>query len=47
MSFVWAGYLITWTALAAYAWRLARREDETEDRLRAARERDRSAPGPA
>lgn len=47
MSFVWTGYLITWVAVAGYAWRLARRSDEAEERLRAARERDRSTPDPA
>lgn len=47
MTFVWAGYLITWIALAGYAWRLSRREGETGDRIRAARERDRSSPDPA
>lgn len=47
MSFVWTGYLITWVALAGYAWRLAGREDETEGRLRSARERHRSTSGPA
>ena len=47
MSFAWAGYLVTWIALAGYTWRLGRREDATETRLEAIRERDRSSPDPA
>lgn len=28
MTFLWVGYLVTWIALAAYAWRLEGRIDE-------------------
>lgn len=47
MSYLWAGYLITWAALAAYAWRLGRRSRRAEKRLRAAGDREPPGPGPA
>lgn len=33
MSYLWAGYLLTWGAVAWYAWRLERRLRDAERRL--------------
>lgn len=44
MRYLWVGYLVTWIAVAGYAWRLARRVAEAEDRLHEARERAGSVP---
>lgn len=40
MTFLWAGYLVTWIAVVGYAWRLERRVDEAERRLEVARDED-------
>lgn len=44
MTYLWAGYLITWIAVAGYAWRLGRRVEDAERQLRDVRERDRPVP---
>lgn len=33
MSFLWAGFGLTWLALAVYAWRLERRREAAEREL--------------
>lgn len=43
MTFLWTGYLITWIALVAYAWRLERRIDHSDRRLDVAGDRDAGA----
>lgn len=40
MSYLWAGYLLTWIAVIAYAWRLEGRRDDEERRLAFLRDRD-------
>lgn len=35
MSYLWAGYAITWLAVAWFAWRLERRADRVARHLRA------------
>lgn len=35
MSYLWAGYAITWLAVAWFAWRLERRADRVGRHLRA------------
>lgn len=44
MTYLWAGYLITWLALAGYAWRLGRRVSDAGERLRGLRHEGPSAP---
>lgn len=44
MTYLWTGYLITWIAVAGYAWRLGRRAEDAERHLRDVRERDRPVP---
>lgn len=45
-SFLVAGYALTWSALAWYAWRLARRSREVGAALEARRSVDRRDPEP-
>lgn len=44
MTYLWAGYLITWLALAGYVWRLGRRASDADERLRGLHPGGRSAP---
>ncbi len=44
MTYLWAGYLITWLALAGYAWRLGRRVSDAGERLRGLRRGEPPAP---
>lgn len=47
MTYLWAGYVLTWVAVAGYAWRLERRLDDAEGRLaRLAGTDDEEAPSP-
>lgn len=39
MTYLWTGYVITWIAVAAYAWRLGRRLSQARERLREVPER--------
>ena len=43
MTFLWAGYLVTWIALVAYVWRLERRVADADRHLDLARDRDEGA----
>lgn len=38
MTFLWTGYVLTWVAVAGYAWRLERRRAEEERNLEYIRE---------
>ena len=44
MTYLWAGYIVTWIAVAGYAWRLGRRVAEAERELLEVEERTRAAP---
>lgn len=47
MSYLWAGYLLTWIAVGLYAWRLEGRRSDEERRLAFVRDagRDGEPPG--
>jgi hypothetical protein len=48
VSYLWAGYLLTWIVVAVYAWRLEGRRSDEERQLAFLREqRPRDEPGAA
>ena len=46
MTFLWAGYLLTWIALVVYVWRLESRIGDADRQLEAVRGPDAGAAGP-
>ena len=46
MTFLWAGYLLTWIALVVYVWRLESRIGDADRHLEVVRDPDAGATAP-